>query len=1086
MNLKKLFTVLSGVSIAVLVVLLLAICWMFSNYQDFRQSYDMRFQSLLVAKELQQTSNDLTRYCRTYITTGNQIWKKKYDTLLENRFGNKISIVLRNKIETIVFTELERNKLVQIETSSDYLSKTETKAFYAMEGIFEDRAGEFTQQRYPDSALANQIMFDQNYLINKVKMSIYIDDFFTMLQQRTQKKVDYYNEMGRYLFAGMIALIILMIGLSIISFLIVRIKIARQVKQLKESEEKYKIIFENNTNAILLIDEKRVIDCNLSALEMYQYHSKADFIKIHPSKLSPESQLDGISSTEKLLKMMAIAYETGSNTFEWLHTRADGEEFPTKICLTRIPYQDKSILYAVCHDLTHHKDTEKAFKDSEKRFELAMSVANDGIWDWNLAEGRILLDARYYTMAGYEPDEYPAVYEEWKKRVHPDDFTPIKKIMDAFVARKTLIYDVEFRFLCKTGVYLWIRSRGKIVDFDEKNRPLRIVGTHSDINEHRKAKEELSQSEALKKTILQNIPDLMWLKDVNGIYLACNPAVEIFVNRRSKDIIGCSDFDFFEPEEAEFFRKQDKKTLKNNQTFTSEIVRVDKNKKKLRYEMTCSVVKDEYGMLIGVLGTTHDITVRKQNEEALVEAQHRAETANHAKSEFLANMSHEIRTPMNAILGFTEILMRLEKDTKKVHYLETINTSGQALLRLINDILDLSRIESGKMQLQYDSVSMRTLCVEIEGLFSAKIREKGLTFQYALDKQLPEIIVLDEARIRQVLINLVGNAIKFTHQGGIKLTITSEASQEAQNSRVDLVIVVSDTGIGIRKDQQEKIFHSFEQVQGQKEALYGGTGLGLAITMKIITLMKGDIHLESQENKGTSFHLFIPDLEIISAQEQQLSNVGSDLDFDALIFHPSTILVVDDVDYNREILETYLSDWDFKLSFACNGLQAFEKAQEILPDLILLDMKMPVMSGYEAAEKLKTLPLTRKIPIIAVTAFALNEDEVVISELCDGYLRKPVNRHELITKLTKFLPYEMGETSDLEPEKTPEIAELKALLVMLPDELRLNLKQAIEQVDLVTVEDLQPLIAAENKVLADTIQHHIDDFQYEQLLTLFE
>ncbi|MCK4493213.1 MAG: PAS domain S-box protein, partial [Methylococcales bacterium] len=1033
MNLKKLFTVLSGISIGILIVLLLTIFWMFSNYQDFRQSYETRFQSLLAAKELQQTSNDLTRYCRTYIATGDLKWKEKYYELLKNHFGHKDSInqrtlVLHDKIKSMFFTEAELRTLFQIKTSSDYLSNTETKAFYAMEGIFKDRSGAFTQKRYPDPTLARQIMFDQNYLKNKVKMSVYIDDFFSTLQQRTQKQVDYYNRMGRYLFSGLIGLIILMIGLSIISFLIVRVKIGRQVKQLKESEEKYKIIFENNSDAILLIDKNRAIDCNLSALKMYQYDSKVNFLETHPSKMSPKRQLDGMLSSEKAAKMMAVAYEKGSKTFEWIHTRADGENFPTKICLTRIPYQDKGILYAVCHDLTQHKETERAFKDSEKRFELAMSVANDGIWDWNLKEGRILLDARYYTMAGYEAKEYPAVYEEWKKRIHPDDFSPIKKAMDDFVARKKPTYDVEFRFLCKNGVYLWIRSRGKIIDWDEKNRPLRIVGTHADIDAHRKAKEKLYQSEILKKTILQNIPNLMWLKDVNGIYLACNPAMEQSLNRSADNIIGRSDFDFFDPKQAELFSQQDKETLKKNQTITSEIVRLDKNQQKIRYEMTCSTVKDERGVLIGVLGTTHDITKRKQHEAALIEAQQRAETANRAKSEFLANMSHEIRTPMNAILGFTEILMRLEQDSKKVHYLETINTSGQALLRLINDILDLSRIESGKMQLQYDSVSIRNLCIEMQGLFSAKIQEKGLLFNYTVDKKLPDIIALDEARIRQVLINLIGNAIKFTHQGGITLTISTQVSKEVQSSRVNLVIVVSDTGIGIPQGQQAKIFHSFEQVQGQKETLYGGTGLGLAITMKIITLMKGNIHLESQEKKGTSFHLLIPDLEIISTQEQKPSCANNYFSTDSLIFQPSSILVVDDVDYNREILETYLSDWDFTLHFACNGQQAFDKAKEILPDLILLDMKMPVMDGYETAEKLKALPFTQKIPIIAITAFALNEDEVIISELCDAYLRKPVNCHELMMKLTKFLPYDINtSTLALQSTKTPETIALKTL-----------------------------------------------------------
>jgi CheY-like chemotaxis protein len=427
----------------------------------------------------------------------------------------------------------------------------------------------------------------------------------------------------------------------------------------------------------------------------------------------------------------------------------------------------------------------------------------------------------------------------------------------------------------------------------------------------------------------------------------------------------------------------------------------------------------------------------------------------------------------------------LDEDAKKSHYLETINTSGQALLRLINDILDLSRIESGKMELQEGAVSMVSLCNELKGLFAMKIKEKGLTFHYHLE-DIPSILTLDEARMRQVLINLVGNAIKFTHQGTVNIEMHCQAAQETPETHIDLTLVVTDTGIGIPKDQQEKVFHSFEQVTGQNETLYGGTGLGLAITLKIVSLMKGNIHLESQEGVGTAFHLTIPNVEVVTSETTDLT-LTTNVDTEQLTFSPATLLVVDDVDYNREILENYLLEWGFELHFACNGQQACEKARALLPDLILLDMKMPIMNGYEAANTLKNDALTAKIPIIAITAFALNRDEEVISQLCEGYLRKPVNRNELIRKLLKFLPHsqQKNKTIRQETKTNIETLDVKTELSQLSDELRASLKQAIEQIDIEALETLQTTVLAQNEPLAKVIQRHIDEFQYEELLILF-
>lgn len=1095
MNLKKLFTILHSVTLIFLIILAWTAYLMFKNHVELEQSHEIRFQSLLAARELQQSSNDLTRYCRTYVATGNRIWEQKYWDVLNIRNGKKPHangkmVALRDRMKALAFTKTELNQLEQAEENSNKLLSTETKAFHAMKGFFIDKTGKFTLKKIPDPTLARHIMFDEKYLVNKVKMSKSIDNFFDTLQQRTQKTTEHFNKKRHNLFEIIITLIVLIAGLSIFSFLIIRVKIIKQMKKLKESEEKYKLIFEKSNDAILLIDDNKFVDCNLSTVEMFGYKSKAELLKIHPAQVSPKIQIDGRSSYEKAEEMIVIAYEKGVNTFEWTHKRANDEVFPVNICLTVIPYRNKSIIHAVCRDLSLRKHAEQAFKDSEKRFELAMSVANDGIWDWNLETDTIVFDARYYTMAGYNVNEFSQNHYEWQQRVHPDDLPHIELSMAQYISGKHTSYDIEFRFLCKNGDYLWIRSRGKITHIDEKGKPLRIIGTHADISDRREATEKLYQSEMLKKNILQNIPDLMWLKDVNGIYLACNPVMERFLGLSATDIIGKTDFDFFKAEEAEIFLEQDKAAITADKPLSREVWLFHKNNhQKTLYEMTHTSVKTDDGTLIGVLGTTYDITKRKENEKQLIDAQLRAETANRAKSEFLANMSHEIRTPMNAILGFTEVLKRLETDSKKAHYLETIHTSGQSLLHLINDILDLSRIESGKMELQYGLVSIKTLCTQLNSLFSEKIDDKGLAFDCIIDKNMPETLILDETRLRQVLINIIGNAVKFTQQGFIKLAISCQFLEKTTPNRVNLTLTISDSGIGIPKEQQAIVFSSFSQVKGQKN-LYGGTGLGLTITLQIIELMKGEISMESEVGVGTSFSLFIPGIEVaLDLPDSQ--KIAGIIDTESLIFAPATILIVDDVDYNREILAAYLSDWPFNLYFAENGKQALEKAQQINPDLILLDMKMPVMDGYEVATKLKQSKQTRTIPIIAVTAFALTQDKEVISKICESYLRKPVKRDELIKELIKFLENEMRETIDQGqpltrvPEKTSTKMDLKVSLASLSLELQAELKQAIEQIDIEKIDDLQQQVYQEDSQLAEAIQQYIDNFQYENLLKLF-
>ena len=466
------------------------------------------------------------------------------------------------------------------------------------------------------------------------------------------------------------------------------------------------------------------------------------------------------------------------------------------------------------------------------------------------------------------------------------------------------------------------------------------------------------------------------------------------------------------------------------------------------------------------------------SNEQLLHANEVAENANRAKSEFLANMSHEIRTPMNAVLGFSEILLEKETDTKKLRYIDNIHTSGKALLSLINDILDLSKVESGKFELQYGALSLKELLVELQTLFSQKLKKKGLRLAFEVGENIPELLVLDEPRIRQVLINLLGNAIKFTDKGLIRVSVSVKFTDSGHNV-VDLRIIVKDSGIGIHEDQIGKIFGAFEQSSGQKVREFGGTGLGLAISQRIVQLMGGTIRIESEFGKGSSFIVEIPDVEIASTKASQLENKPP-IDPSMVEFSPATILIADDFDYNREIVNTFIEKFDFTTINAKNGTEAIEKTKEHMPDLILMDMKTPVMDGYKASEILKRDPELKHIPIIAVTASALKDDERVIEKLCDGYLSKPICQSELIGGLMQFLSYteitpecftkKTGDAGDAVTTLTPEaLNRFPALLKLLHEkEERANHllnymvinhieEYAVELKELAEAHDCQPL-----------------------------
>jgi PAS domain S-box-containing protein len=589
--------------------------------------------------------------------------------------------------------------------------------------------------------------------------------------------------------------------------------------------------------------------------------------------------------------------------------------------------------------------------------------------------------------------------------------------------------------------------------------------------ETRKAEASLRESQGLYHSLVENIPYTVIRKDLNGVYTFTNSMSEEFLGIRFKNqgMIGKTDLDLFPAELAEKIRFADQQVMASGKILEGvhkfqrlEGMPPPKEASGLPpdapvfYQWVRVPLRDGTGKVSGVQVIVWDVSQARAAEEQLRRAKEAADTANAAKSEFLANMSHEIRTPMNAILGFSELLRTQMAASRERQYLDAISSSGRTLLALINDILDLSKIEAGKLELQYEPVNVSRLIDEIQKLFSVKAGEKGIKLLTEIDAKLPPGLMLDEIRLRQVLFNVVGNAIKFTEKGEVKIGAWAESgvaesldhdlalnlapfgnseskskstiksknlplTAHPDETHVNLILEVSDTGIGIAKDQQEHIFGAFQQVSGQSTRKFGGTGLGLAITKRLTEMMHGQIEVESEPGQGSTFRFSFRDVMIAELAEPDA--IATDGEGDFTQFAPSTILVADDVALNRALVKGYFEGTEHKLITAMNGLEALEQAEKHRPDVILMDMRMPDMDGYQATKQLKANPALRNIPVIAVTASSFREEEARARKACDGFIRKPFNRSELIAELKRFLkPAATGQTQPISPESKSALA----------------------------------------------------------------
>ncbi|MFB3765845.1 MAG: ATP-binding protein [Methanotrichaceae archaeon] len=509
-----------------------------------------------------------------------------------------------------------------------------------------------------------------------------------------------------------------------------------------------------------------------------------------------------------------------------------------------------------------------------------------------------------------------------------------------------------------------------------------------------KIEEELRQSEERLRAIFDTAKDLIFIKDASLHYIHVNPAMERFFHLPASEIIGKTDIDLLGNEAAEKIQKSNRSVLRGE--IVEERHTEIRNDMPMTFHTITAPMRDRSGKIAGLCGIARDITDLKRAENELKRARGAAEAEAQAKSEFLANMSHEIRTPMNAVIGITSLLLDTNPTSEQRMLIETIQTSGNALISIINDILDLSKSDSGKLKLEGRAFDLESCIDDSLELVAQSASEKGLNLSYRINENTPRIISGDPTRLRQVMVNLLNNAVKFTEAGEIHLSVNSKNYGKIHEIHFE----VRDTGIGIPEDKINNLFQSFSQVDISTTRRYGGTGLGLAISKRLVELMGGRIWVDSIPGKGSTFYFTILSGPVESSTEAKESSCRFKPDLNGKEGQALNILLAEDNMVNQMVMLRMLKKIGHRADIAANGLEVLKALERSSYDIILMDIQMPEMDGLEATRIIRQRWPDRKPKIIAITAYALNGDrERCLEAGMDDYISKPVQCSDLANVL---------------------------------------------------------------------------------------
>lgn len=645
------------------------------------------------------------------------------------------------------------------------------------------------------------------------------------------------------------------------------------------------------------------------------------------------------------------------------------------------------------------KDHESVNQDNST-FELVLEASKIGILDVDLESNRIHYSDKVYELCSLDYAELGTHFDTFLSLIHPQDLDAFNEAFDAHL-ELSWPFEVEFRIRTRMETYVWLSSKGKKVYEKGEDQPSRFVATLEDISERKRYERMVKSREELIAQIIDSVPISIYVKDEKGAYRFFSSQAARDAGVDQKAVIGKTDYEIFPIAKARKLVAHDSEVTKTGLTSVVE-ERVSSEDPTLSDKW---YLKGKGPIRIGyedkvhtwLLGFSVDITHQKLVEDKLIQAKDAAEASAKAKSDFLSVMSHEIRTPLNSVIGGAQLLMTENLEEEQQRHVELIQQSGEHLLNLINDILDYSKMDAGKLDLEDHEFDIHDVSRNVLEMNNVNAKKKSIDLVLNFEESVPRYRSGDIARLRQLLLNLLTNAVKFTDKGSVTLSVSQG---EAPNA---VIFKVIDTGIGIPQESIGKLFSEFTQADASTTRKYGGTGLGLAICRKIVEAMNGQIGILSDYGHGSTFWFEI-ELEVLTAPIQKKMSHHQRINESSHQGKPLNILVAEDNATNQILIKAILKKLKHEVTIVENGVDAVNEMKASKEyDLILMDMQMPEMDGVEATRKIRQLSTGQSdIPIIALTA---NASEDAKSEVLDAgmndFLTKPVD----IMALKKLLDF---------------------------------------------------------------------------------
>ncbi|MFM8443664.1 MAG: PAS domain-containing protein [Methylococcus sp.] len=804
-------------------------------------------------------------------------------------------------------------------------------------------------------------------------------------------------------------------------------ELAERTRQLQSVTERLELAMEASRHGVW--------EWNIQTQELYWSDSTADMLGFRPDEFDNtlESWLGLLHPEDRdrvLIGQLAAINACGHYEMDYRLRAKDGA-YRWIQDRGRVTGQDSAgrpeRVIGSLVDITDRKNAELRLAASEReareqRQRLANVIWGTGVgaWEWDIAKGEISIDERWAQMLGYVPDELkPFTLETWSSRVHPDELALASATLQSHFLQELEYYECEMRMRHRDGHWVWILDRGRVNEWSQEGRPLYMFGTHADITVRKQAERALAESNSRLRKIAGRVPGTLYQFQLNQDGTSCFPYAsegirEIYrvTPEQVREDAGAV-FAILHPDDMDRIVASIQESAATGHTWQLEY-RVKFDDGTVRWLLGNSTPERQENGSTLWHGYIYDITERKRIEQEITElnvhlehrvAERTAElaAANAAKTQFLGHMSHELRTPMNAVIGLTQLLERMDLPPEPLTMVQQIRESGNIMMSIVNDILDFGKIEAGQLPIERQPLAPLAVINRVLTMLGAMAAQKGLELRVEDRLQTAENLLGDALRIEQILLNLTGNAIKFTERGGVTVSL---ARVEGNDAEVRLRFEVSDTGPGITEEQLGQLFRPFSQGDASITRRFGGTGLGLVISRRLAEMMGGTLGVASHVGKGSTFWFEIP---FASAPSQPPpTNAGPTVAETAVDGHPLTglrVLAVDDSRINLMVVKKALQQSGAIVTLAADGQEALQILRDRPAnfDAVLMDVQMPVMDGLTATREIRRDARLAGLPVIALTAGVLPEERQAALEAgVDDFLTKPMDLGQLNAVLARF------------------------------------------------------------------------------------